>query len=512
MAVTFALSLAAMIYSGPLAPFLSQGIGLTLLGAAIMAVVGPLTLSYRGTLIQPQDVSTILLSLSAGAIAAQPAISAEAAFSTVVALVGVTSIATGLTAYTMGVLKLGYLVRFVPFPVVSGFLAASGVLLVRGAFGMVAPGAGFADLMSVWPLWLPWLAVSLVIVAVSRLSSSGLAIPLLLLLTLAGFFAVTGILGLDFAAMREIGLLLGPFQGGSFLDGINPALLQNVQWSALLAQTPVIASIIGVVTLILGAAGLFGQLQDALNTVWGVEPKPDQGIVATLRARLLSFTMVLGIGFLLLVSLVISAVLSALNNWMAGALPFSPVILQIINLVISLVVITALFSVIYKVLPDVKIAWRDVFLGALVTALLFTIGKFLIGLYLGHSSIATSYGAAGSFVVLLLWIYYSAQILLFGAEFTQVFARRYGSKIVPDDNARFVSAEDLARQGQPHSSLKGQTGRAYQPASLEVAAQQAKVTPSAPHREGNLPTVILGTIAALASFLVGLIISNDRKS
>ena len=258
MAVTFALSLAAMIYTGPLAPFLSQGIGLTLIGAAVMAVVGPLTLSYRGTLIQPQDVSTILLSLSAGAIAAMPAISAEAAFSTVVALVGVTSIATGVTAYAMGVLKLGYLVRFVPFPVVSGFLAASGVLLVRGAFGMVVPGAGFEELMSLWPLWLPWLAVSLVIVAVSRLSSSGLAIPLLLLLTLAGFFAVTGLLGLDFVAMREIGLLLGPFQGGSFLDGINPALLQNVQWSALLAQAPVIATIIGVSMLgmLLNASGL----------------------------------------------------------------------------------------------------------------------------------------------------------------------------------------------------------------------------------------------------------------
>jgi SulP family sulfate permease len=123
MAVTFALSLAAMIYTGPLAPYLSQGIGLALIGASIMAVVGPLTLSYRGTLIQPQDVSTILLSISAGAIATQPAISADAAFSTVVALVGVTSIATGLTAYAMGMLKLGYLVRFVPFPVVSGFLA-----------------------------------------------------------------------------------------------------------------------------------------------------------------------------------------------------------------------------------------------------------------------------------------------------------------------------------------------------------------------------------------------------
>ena len=134
MAVTFALSLAAIFYAGTLAPFLSQGIGLTLIGAAVMAVVGPFTLSYRGTPIQPQHVSTILLSISAGAIATLPAIRAQAAFSTVVALAGATSMATGVTACAMGLLKLGYLVRFGPFPVVSGFLAASGVLLVRGAF------------------------------------------------------------------------------------------------------------------------------------------------------------------------------------------------------------------------------------------------------------------------------------------------------------------------------------------------------------------------------------------
>jgi sulfate permease, SulP family len=260
MAVTFALSLAAMIYTGPLTPFLSQGIGLTLIGAAIMAIMGPLTLSYRGTLVQPQDVSTILLSLSAAAIAALPSITAQAAFSTVVALVGVTSIATGLTAYAMGVLKLGYLVRFVPFPVVSGFLAASGVLLVRGAFGMVTPGAGggFYDLLTLWPLWLPWLMVSLVMVAVARLSSSGLAIPLLLMLTLAGFYVVTGVMGLDFARMREIGLLLGPFEGGSFLGGLALDLLKDVKWMEILAQAPVIATIIGVSMLgmLLNASGL----------------------------------------------------------------------------------------------------------------------------------------------------------------------------------------------------------------------------------------------------------------
>jgi sulfate permease, SulP family len=260
MAVTFALSLAAMIYTGPLAPFLSQGIGLTLVGAAVMALIGPLTLSYRGTLIQPQDVSTILLSISAGAIATLPAISTQAAFSTVVALAGVTSIATGVTAYAMGVLKLGYLVRFVPFPVVSGFLAASGVLLVRGAYGMVVPGGdgSLAALLANWPLWLPWLGVSLVIVAVSRLFSSGVAIPLVLVLTLVGFYAITGLMGLDFEGMREIGLLLGPFQGGSFIGGLSLDLLKNVQWPEILAQTPVIATIIGVSMLgmLLNASGL----------------------------------------------------------------------------------------------------------------------------------------------------------------------------------------------------------------------------------------------------------------
>ena len=260
MAVTFALSLAAMIYAGPLTPYLSQGIGLTLIGAAIMAAIGPLTLTYRGTLIQPQDVSTILLSLSAGAIAAMPALTAQAAFATVAALAGVTAIATGVTAYAMGVLRLGYLVRFVPFPVVSGFLAASGVLLVRGAFGMVGAGwgGGVAELLALWPLWLPWLGVSLGMVAVSRLSSGGLAIPVLLVLALVGFYAATGAVGMDFAQMRAAGLLLGPFEGASFLDGLGVGILADVHWWPILAQAPVIATIIGVSMLgmLLNASGL----------------------------------------------------------------------------------------------------------------------------------------------------------------------------------------------------------------------------------------------------------------
>jgi membrane protein len=145
--------------------------------------------------------------------------------------------------------------------------------------------------------------------------------------------------------------------------------------------------------------------------------------------------MILGIGFLLLVSLVVSAGLSAVDTWMAGLLPGAEVLFMVVNFVVSLALITLLFAMIYRFLPDVRIAWRDVWMGAVFTALLFTIGKFLIGLYLGRSSVASVFGAAGSLVIVLLWIYYSTQILFFGAEMTQVYARRRGAQIVPDRNA-----------------------------------------------------------------------------
>src|SRR5262249_19021965 len=155
---------------------------------------------------------------------------------------------------------------------------------------------------------------------------------------------------------------------------------------------------IGIVTLLLGAAGLFGSLQDALDTVWEVAPKP-QGVIVMLRQRFFSFPMVLGIGFVLLVSLVLSAAITALRTWCKVQIPGQATILQIINLVLSFGVITLLFAAIYKILPDVYIAWKDVWVGAAVTALLFTIGKYLLGLYLGQSSVASGFGAAGSFVV-----------------------------------------------------------------------------------------------------------------
>lgn len=192
-----------------------------------------------------------------------------------------------------------------------------------------------------------------------------------------------------------------------------------------------VATIIGTITIIAGATGVYGQLLEALNTIWEVEPAPDSGILDTLRKRLLSFTMVLGIGFLLLVSLVISAALSAISQYFSELLPGIDVFWQVLDLVVSYVLVTLLFAMMFKVLPDIEIAWSDVWVGAAVTALLFTIGKFLLGWYLGTSTPGSTYGAAGSLVGILLWVYYSAQILFFGAEFTKVYTRRYGSVIRP---------------------------------------------------------------------------------
>jgi membrane protein len=199
-----------------------------------------------------------------------------------------------------------------------------------------------------------------------------------------------------------------------------------------------IASLISISLLLLGASGVFAQLQDALNSIWNVKPKPGTGLWDLIRKRLLSFGMVLAIGFLLLVSLIISAALSGLSNYRINVLPGFDLFWQILNFVISFGFITLLFALMYKYLPDVKITWRDVSIGATITALLFTIGKYILGLYLGAGSFGSAYGAAGSLVIFLVWVYYSAQILLFGAEFTQVYARRYGSQIRPNRHSQYL--------------------------------------------------------------------------
>jgi membrane protein len=201
------------------------------------------------------------------------------------------------------------------------------------------------------------------------------------------------------------------------------------------------ASIIAAFTLLAGSTGLFIELQDALNTIWGVEEKSGQGFWGFVKNRLLSFAMVLGIGFLLLVSLVVSAALAAFGKYLSGLMPGVDLLWSIVNALVSFGVITVLFAMIFKVLPDVKITWADVWIGAAVTALLFTLGKFLIGLYLGRSSIVTAYGTAGSLILILLWVYYSAQIVFFGAELTRMNANRRGRKIEPARNAQWIACD-----------------------------------------------------------------------
>jgi membrane protein len=220
-----------------------------------------------------------------------------------------------------------------------------------------------------------------------------------------------------------------------------------------------IASIVSIAILLFGASGVFAQLQDALNTIWEVTPKPGASIWEMVRKRILSFGMVLGIGFLLLVSLVISAVLAALNAYMSGLLPGFDGLWQVVNFAIAFGVTTLLFAMIYKFLPDVKIAWGDVWIGAAFTSLLFSIGRSLIGLYLGQSGFASAYGAAGSVIVILAWVFYSAQILFFGAELTQVYARRYGSKIVPDEHAVAITEDARAEQGIPSPEMVEEADR-----------------------------------------------------
>jgi membrane protein len=231
-------------------------------------------------------------------------------------------------------------------------------------------------------------------------------------------------------------------------------LIQSVIDNASKPQQGTIASIISVVVLLFGATGLFGELQDSLNTIWEVQPKPGRAVKNMVRQRFLSFAMILGIGFLLLVSLVMSTILTAVTTYFSNLLPGADFIWQLVNFLLSFAVTTILFGLIFKVLPDVKIVWSDVLIGASLTSLLFSLGRFLLGQYLARATFSSTYGAAGSIVVLLFWVNYAAQILFFGAEFTQVYARRYGTQIVPDKNAVPITEEARLQQGMKPNKPK----------------------------------------------------------
>ncbi len=266
--------------------------------------------------------------------------------------------------------------------------------------------------------------------ALAYYSIFSLAPLLLIAVSIAG--AVFG----DDAASGLLDEKLAATMGPAAAESIKDMLVHTRQPSENLA-----ASLTGLALLIVGAGGVFGQLQDALNTVWGIEPKPDRGIKGMIKDRFLSFSMVLGSGFLLLTSLILTTTLQFASDTVAVILPLHPAVWSAIGSGLSFLVIAALFAAIFKVLPDAQIEWRDVRAGAIATAALFVAGKFGLSWYLGREATSSSYGSAGSLILILLWIYYSATILLFGAEFTQVHARIRGRSILPNKGAIAVGGK-----------------------------------------------------------------------
>jgi membrane protein len=271
----------------------------------------------------------------------------------------------------------------------------------------------------------------------------GAAVAYYTVFSLAPLFIIAvAIAGLVFGREAAQGQIFEQLR--ALIGDTSAAAMQDVVQSAnSKPATGVFATVVGFVALIIGASGVFAQLQASLNAIWRVEPKPGRGLWGLVQDRVLSFGFILIVGFLLLISLILTAIIAFIGQWFGSFLPGVETLIQILNAILSLAIITLLFAMIFKFLPDVKIAWRDVWIGALITAGLFTAGKEVLGLYLGKSGVATSYGAAGSLIVLLLWVYYSAQIVFFGAEFTKAYANKFGSRVTPAENAVAISKTRL---------------------------------------------------------------------
>ena len=243
----------------------------------------------------------------------------------------------------------------------------------------------------------------------------------------------TAVAGMVFGSDAARGEIVGQLDQ---LVGREGALaVQSLLEGAGQRRAGLVATVVGSVAFVVAATGAFLELQTALNTIWRVKLKPGLNLKAFVIDRLRSFGLVVAIGFLLMVSLAVTAALAALSDWLSARSPTMPLVWSGITMLVSLIVTTALFALLYRVLPDVQLRWRDVTMGAFVTAVLFTIGQQGIGLYLGQSTVVSSYGAAGSVMILLLWVYYSCQILLFGAEFTRAYSLRQGTRAEPESFA-----------------------------------------------------------------------------
>ena len=333
--------------------------------------------------------------------------------------------------------------------------------------------------------------------ALAYYTAISLAPLLVLAVTILGYMSLDGRTVVE----EQMGVVMGPTGKEAAATMIDAAK----------QQSGVLATIISLAILLFGASGVFAELQDSLNVIWEVQPDPQAGWWETIKKRFFSLAMVFGVIFLLLVSLIISTVLGGLAHRIAGE---GKVVGFILDITLSLIVYAGAFALIFKYLPDVKIGFRDVLLGAVVTAVLFTIGKYLLTLYLTKGSTASAYGAAGSLAALLIWVYYSAQILFFGAEFTHVYAMKYGSRIEPDRGAVPITEEaraqrgmvrqhDLAAAKQAETQLATRRGAVFTPPGQAVPERRV-VTITRPTIQSNKAYTMAG-LGVAAGFVVGAI-------
>jgi membrane protein len=246
----------------------------------------------------------------------------------------------------------------------------------------------------------------------------------------------TAIAGLAFGDEAVRDLIISQVTG--LIGPVGAEAIQTMMVNAPWPGKSMATAAIGVITLLVGASGAFVQLKNSLNIIWGVKEKEGEGLFGFIRRYFFSFGMIVSSGFLLLISLIINAILAAFGDYIGRYMIGYETILYIFNFALSFVIITVIFALMFKLVPDATIAWKDVWIGAAATSLLFSLGKFLIGLYLGHSAVGSSYGAASSLVIFMLWIYYSAQVFLLGAEFTRVYSERFGSKIKSEKSAVYT--------------------------------------------------------------------------
>jgi membrane protein len=316
---------------------------------------------------------------------------------------------------------------------------------------------------------------------------------------------VVAVAGVAFGAEEVRGALAEQVSG--MLGDSGGRLVAGMLEQASRPRDSIVAMAIALATLLFGASGLFAQLQEALNTVWEVKPKPGRGLLGVVKDRFLSFTMVVGVGFLLLVSLVLSAALQAVQRFAEGRVARMPPVFEALGTVLGLALTALLFAMLFRFLPDVKLEWSDVWRGALATAVLFTAGKYALGAYLGRAAVGSAYGAAGSLAIVLIWVYYSTQILLFGAELTQAYARMRGSWVEPKPNAE--AAPRKRRPAGPAAPPGAPPRPAPAPLAPPAAARLARPVEPEVLRAPARPPAFLGGVAL--GFVVGFVRERLRR-